>query len=84
MLPSPVRSGAQPLHGLSGLVRKAAYAIPEHRIRHWALLMVADRVDLLERVFTEQARRHPTVLAAALGGGFLLGGALVRRWRAGR
>jgi hypothetical protein len=84
ILPPPVSSAAQPPRGLSGVVRRAAYAIPEHQVRHWALLILADRLDFLERVFTEQARRHPTALAAALGGGFLVGGALVRRWRAGR
>ena len=39
---------AQPLHGVSGLVRRAAYAIPETRARHWLLLLMADRLDVLE------------------------------------
>jgi hypothetical protein len=46
--PTPVFGTAQPLHGVSGLVRRAAYDIPEHRARHWMLLMAADRVDVLE------------------------------------
>jgi hypothetical protein len=46
--PTPVFGTAQPLHGASGLVRSAAYRIPEHHARHWLLLMTADRVDVLE------------------------------------
>jgi hypothetical protein len=46
--PTPVFGTAQPLHGLSGAIRRAAYRIHEHRARHWMLLMAADRVDVLE------------------------------------
>jgi hypothetical protein len=46
--PTPVFGTAQPLHGLSGKLRRAAYDIPEHHARHWFVLMVADRVDVLE------------------------------------
>lgn len=46
--PTSVFGTAQPLHGVSGLIRKAAYAIPEHHRRHWAMLMAADGVDVLE------------------------------------
>lgn len=46
--PTPVFGTAQPLHGLSGVLRRGAYRIPEYRARHWMLLMAADRVDVLE------------------------------------
>lgn len=46
--PTPVFGTAQPLRGLSGVMRKAAYVIPEHRARHWMLLMAADRIDVAE------------------------------------
>lgn len=45
---TPVFGTAQPPRGLSGMMRGAAYRIPEHRARHWAMLMAADRVDVLE------------------------------------
>ena len=45
---TPVVGTAQPLRGVSGLIRRRAYRIPEHYARHWALLMLADRVDVLE------------------------------------
>ena len=46
--PTPVVGTAQPPRGLSGVMRKAAYEIPEHYARHWMILMAADRVDVLE------------------------------------
>ncbi len=46
-LPS-VSGTAQPLRGLSGVLRRAAYRIPEHDARHWAMLLLADRVDAVE------------------------------------
>lgn len=46
--PTPVFGTAQPPRGASGLLRRAAYGIPEHYGRHWMLLMLADRVDVLE------------------------------------
>lgn len=46
--PTPVVGTAQPPHGVSGLLRKQAYRIPERFARHWALLFLADRVDVLE------------------------------------
>lgn len=45
---TPVYGTAQPPKGLSGVIRQAAYDIPEHRPSHWMLLMAADRVDVLE------------------------------------
>lgn len=46
--PTPVVGTAQPPRGLSGMIRRAAYAIPETRARHWMLLMLGDRVDVME------------------------------------
>ena len=46
--PTPVFGTAQPPHGLSGYLRRAAYHVPEHHARHWAMLLVADRIDVLE------------------------------------
>lgn len=46
--PTPVYSSAQPPRGLSGAIRRAAYAVPPYRAKRWMLLLVADRVDVLE------------------------------------
>ena len=45
---TPVFGTAQPPHGVSGFLRRIAYGVPEHRARHWALLLMADRIDVLE------------------------------------
>ena len=45
---TPVHGTAQPPKGLSGAMRKVAYDIPEHSAIHWAMLLAADRVDVLE------------------------------------
>jgi hypothetical protein len=41
----PVYGTAVPLHGLSGMIRKAAYRYPDHVATHWLLLMFGDRVE---------------------------------------
>jgi len=46
---TPVFGTAQPLHGVSGMLRRVAYSTRETRARHWMLLLFADRVNVLER-----------------------------------
>ena len=48
---TPVFSSANPPRGLSGVLRRAAYRIPETHPRHFLTLMLADRVDVLEHRF---------------------------------
>ena len=57
---TPVYGTAQPLHGISGLMRRLAYSIPETRARRWLLLLMADRVDVMEHFIAK------TVKVAAL------------------
>lgn len=45
---TPVYGTAQPPRGVSGIMRRIAYRIPEHRARHWLVLLAADRVDVVE------------------------------------
>lgn len=43
---TPVFGTAQPLHGVSGAVRRLAYRrFSEARLAHWLLLVVGDRID---------------------------------------
>jgi hypothetical protein len=58
----PVFGTAVPPHGLSGLVRRAAYRYPDHFMRHWTMLLLADRVDLWEH----RARKLVKVAAPAV------------------
>jgi hypothetical protein len=63
---TPVFGTAQPPHGLSGVVRRIAYRVPEHRARHWALLLMADRIDVIESRWGKALWVLP--IAAILGG----------------
>lgn len=45
---TPIAGDGPRLHGASGLIRRAAYQIPEHKASHFMLLMLADRVDVVE------------------------------------
>jgi hypothetical protein len=65
----PVFGTAMPPKGLSGLMRRAAYAYPDHWVRHWMVLLLADRVDVWEH---RLRRGLPAVLGisavVAIGG----------------
>ncbi|WP_437291857.1 hypothetical protein [Sorangium sp. So ce406] len=61
--PTPVFSAALPPRGVSGVLRRAAYEVPDHRLAHWILLMGADRVDWLQSLpllFRRRAARART------------------------
>jgi hypothetical protein len=45
---TPVFGTACPPKGLSGMIRRYAYRFSEGRLKHWLLLMGADRVDVVE------------------------------------
>jgi hypothetical protein len=45
---TPVYGTAQPPSGVSGTLRRIAYTIPDHKARHWILLLLADRIDVIE------------------------------------
>ena len=63
---TPVFGTAAPPRGLSGFIRRAAYRIPEHDARRWMLLMLGDRVDVME----SRVQRHP-LLSLALAAGLV-------------
>jgi hypothetical protein len=74
---TPVFGTAQPPHGLSGTLRRYAYTIPEHRPRHWAVLVLADRVDVYESALGEAFQRRPVITTAGV---VLVAGAAVALW----
>lgn len=56
---TPVFGTACPPKGLSGVIRKSAYRYSEGRVSHWLLLMLADRVDVLESSVSALLRGKP-------------------------
>ncbi|MGY1831749.1 hypothetical protein ACI8AA_15170 [Geodermatophilus sp. SYSU D01180] len=79
---TPVFGTAQPLRGLSGAIRRYAYArFSEGRLAHWLLLVVGDRVDAWEHHLRSFASGRPDVPATGLRTEFTRGGLRSRRGR---
>ncbi len=72
---TPVYGTANPTRGLSGIIRRAAYRVPDYKPRRWMMLMLADRIDVMEH--------NVAPIAMLLGGvALLIGGAFaVKRLR---
>jgi hypothetical protein len=64
---TPVFGTSCPPRGLSGMMRTAAYKIPDHFTSRWLVLLAADRVDVLE----DRLRRY-LPLALVAGGLYLV------------
>ena len=76
---TPVFGTSNPPRGLSGWMRRRAFRRSESDIRHWMMLLAADRVDVVEGLFGD-ARKSPGVRSAAIvGAGLLIGAWWLRR-----
>jgi hypothetical protein len=65
---TPVFGTAQPLHGLSGAVRRLAYErYSEARLAHWLLLVAGDRVEVLGSTLRSFASTRPDNLLTETG-----------------
>jgi hypothetical protein len=54
---------AQPPAGLSGMLRRAAFKFSENDIRHWLILLGADRINVVEGIVDDIAHGHvPNIL----------------------
>jgi len=61
---TPIFGTAQPPKGLSGMMRRAAFRWAENDLRHWLLLLAADRVNVVEGIGEDLAQgKVPNVLA---------------------
>src|SRR4051812_31717064 len=54
----PVFGSSVPPRGVSGWIRRRAFRHSENDLRHWLMLLFADRVDSVEGVVAD-ARRSP-------------------------
>ncbi|HEU4851695.1 MAG TPA: hypothetical protein VFT37_06025 [Telluria sp.] len=60
---TPIFGTSTPPRGLSGKIREAAYKLTENDVRHWMMLLLADRVDMVEGIGDDLMRGHiPNVL----------------------
>lgn len=62
---TPVFSTAVPPRGISGELRRLEYEYPDQDNKHWGLLLLADRVDVIESDLGGFARRALPVVAIA-------------------
>ena len=63
---TPVFGTACPPTGLSGALRRRAFRHSENDIRHWLMLLAADRVNAIEGLL-DDARRSPRSRQVAVG-----------------
>jgi hypothetical protein len=61
---TPVFGTSCPPKGLSGRIREAAFEHSEGTVRHWTMLMLADRVDIVESLVTSALRGRPDNIIA--------------------
>ena len=54
--------------GLSGSIRRYAFGFSENDLRHWLLLLFADRVNVGEGLVSDLARGHVPNIYAEMGG----------------
>ena len=75
---TPVFGTSVPPRGLSGWMRRRAFRRSESDIRHWMMLLAADRVNVVEGVLAD-ARRSPGARSALVVGGVLFAAWWLRR-----
>ena len=79
---TPVFGTAQPLHGLSGAIRRYAYRrFSEGRLAHWLLLIAGDRVEAWGSTLRQLASGRPVPPATGLRTEVTRGGLRSRRGR---
>ena len=55
---TPVFGSTCPPRGISGVLRRYAYKLGEGKVQHWLLLLMADRIDVLEGLGADLMRGH--------------------------
>jgi hypothetical protein len=58
---------AEPPRALSGTVRRLAYRVPEHRATRWMLLLMGDKLDVLEHRLSTGLWLLPAAAALVVG-----------------
>ena len=72
---TPVFGTSTPPRGVSGRMRRRAFRRSESDIRHWMMLLAADRVNVVEGLLAD-ARKSPGARSAAI----VCAGVLVGAW----
>ncbi|MDB5778838.1 MAG: hypothetical protein JWP93_1203 [Polaromonas sp.] len=65
---TPIFGTPNPPSGMSGMLRRAAFKYSESDLRHWLMLLLADRVNMVEGLGSDLMRGHVPNLFAEMGG----------------
>jgi hypothetical protein len=65
---TPLFGTPLPPKGLSGILRRRAFHHSENDLRHWLMLLAADRVDMVEGLVADLRHGHVPRLYAETGG----------------
>jgi hypothetical protein len=65
---TPLFGTPLPPSGISGMLRRVAFKYSENDLRHWMLLLVADRVNMVEGLGADLKRGHVPNIFAEMGG----------------
>jgi hypothetical protein len=65
---TPVFGTAQPPSGMSGMIRAGAFRYSENDLRHWLMLLFADRVNVVEGIIDDLAHGHVPNFFTEMGG----------------
>jgi hypothetical protein len=65
---TPVFGTAQPPSGVSGMIRGAAFRWSENDLRHWLMLLFADRINVVEGLLEDLAHGHVPNVFKEMGG----------------
>lgn len=65
---TPVFGTTVPPSGVSGLIRAGAFRYSENDLRHWLMLLFADRVNVVEGILEDLAHGHVPNIFAEMGG----------------
>ena len=65
---TPLFGTPLPPKGLSGVMRRHAFKHSENDLRHWLMLLAADRVDMVEGLASDLLHGHVPRLYAEMGG----------------
>ncbi|HYG06306.1 MAG TPA: hypothetical protein VD865_07815 [Stenotrophomonas sp.] len=64
---TPVFGSTLPPRGLSGWMRRRAFRRSENDVRHWMMLLAADRVNVIEGLFQDVRKSRATHAIAVVG-----------------
>ena len=65
---TPVFGTSTPPSGVSGMIRAGAFRYSENDLRHWLMLLFADRVNVVEGILHDLAHGHVPNIFAEMGG----------------